>query len=361
MMMPMRCDRAAAIAITAAASLLISGCQWLGPASVDAGRAAYNDVIARTNSEQTLGVIVRMRYGDPIGMLSVSSVTANLKFAARAGGEAGIGSKSGYAGNLVPFSAGVAYEDSPTISYTPVEGQSFLAEWLKPVALDLVIRSAQTAGRGAAIFGLLVDRMNHLRSGVDASPEERAGFARAMALIDELHALGIASWVAPSIPNGGFELRFSDYAPAHTAQVEDLLALLDSPGATRGGAEIRIPVTLRAGAGGAAGLELETRSMGAIMLGAAFAIEVPEEHVQAGVVTASPAGAADGGLRIHASSDAPDHASLAVEHRGFWYYVDDTDLASKRTFQQIQMLFLSTLAEASKGAQGAPMLTIPVK
>jgi hypothetical protein len=41
--------------------------------------------------------------------------------------------------------------------------------------------------------------------------------------------------------------------------------------------------------------------------------------------------------------------------------VDDTDLASKRAFLQIQMLFMTRLSEATRGVQGAPLLTIPVK
>jgi hypothetical protein len=41
--------------------------------------------------------------------------------------------------------------------------------------------------------------------------------------------------------------------------------------------------------------------------------------------------------------------------------VDDADLASKRAFLQIQMLFMTRLSEATRGVQGAPLLTIPVK
>src|SRR5213593_2596652 len=85
---------------------------------------------------QTLGLLVRLRYSDPIGLLMVSSVTAGLKFSAAAKGEAGFGPLANYAGNLVPFSAGIGYEDSPTISYTPVDGQAFLREWLAPVTLE---------------------------------------------------------------------------------------------------------------------------------------------------------------------------------------------------------------------------------
>ena len=86
--------------------LPLGGCQILGPAALGTGRGAYNEVIARTSSEQTLGLIVRLRYSDPIGLLAVSNVTAGLKFSTQAKGEAGFGSPASYAGALVPFSAG---------------------------------------------------------------------------------------------------------------------------------------------------------------------------------------------------------------------------------------------------------------
>src|SRR5690242_4335872 len=104
--------------------LLLAGCQTLGPVALGVGRSAYNDVIARSGSEQTLGLIVRLRYSDPIGLLAVASVTAGLKFTAESKIEAGFGPRSNYAGNLVPFSGGIGYEDSPTISYTPVDAQA---------------------------------------------------------------------------------------------------------------------------------------------------------------------------------------------------------------------------------------------
>src|SRR5438093_10466840 len=92
-----------------------------------------------------VGLLVRLRYSDPIGLLMVSSVTAGLKFSAAAKGEAGFGPRANYAGNLVPFSAGIGYEDSPTISYTPVDGQAFLRRWLAagtPVSIALVVQAA---------------------------------------------------------------------------------------------------------------------------------------------------------------------------------------------------------------------------
>ena len=61
------------------------GCALVGPQSISAGRGVYAEVINRTEDEQILNVIVRMRYDETFSMLSVASVTANLSFSTRAG------------------------------------------------------------------------------------------------------------------------------------------------------------------------------------------------------------------------------------------------------------------------------------
>src|SRR5262249_35506312 len=111
---------------------------------------------------------------------------------------------------------------------------------------------------------------------------------------------------------------------------------------------------------------MQTRSVAEIMVNVAASIEVPGEHVNEGLVEArsvstEPSGTQGPILRIHSSRSTPRQANVAVQHRGWWYYVDDTDLASKRAFLQIQTLFFTRLSEATRGAQAAPLLTIPVK
>ena len=135
--------RAIVVLVGLCAWLPLAGCQILGPAALSAGRGAYNEVIARTSSEQTLGLIVRLRYSDPIGLLAVSNVTAGLKFSTQAKGETGFGSPASYAGALIPFSAGFSYEDGPLISYAPVDAQAFLREWLAPVTLETLALAMQ--------------------------------------------------------------------------------------------------------------------------------------------------------------------------------------------------------------------------
>ena len=345
---------------------LLAGCQTLGPATLRVGRGAYNEVIARTSSEQTLGLLVRLRYSDPIGLLAVSSVTAGLKFSAEATGQAGFGPRANYAGNLVPFSAGVGYEDSPTISYTPVDGQAFLREWLAPVTLETLALVLQAATRQDALILLLVERLNGLRNSASATVEERTAFQRAATLLAEFRDLGVASWAQQSGAAGRYELILSHYSPDHITEVQELLRLLELKGDPARENMIRIPVVLGVREADFDGLAVQTRSVAEILLTAAASIDVPGEDVAAGLVEARAGfpgslGALQPILKIHSSRNAPDRANVAVQHRGWWFYVDDTDLTSKRIFQKIQMLFLTRLSEATRGTQTTPLLTIPIK
>ena len=117
----------------------LTACNVIGPAGIRSGRGAYSSAINATNDQQTLRSIVKIRYGETWSMLAVSSVTANMKFASRAGFDIGVGPDQNYAGNLVPLSGSVVFEENPTISYTPLDGGEFVRELLSPVPLRLYL------------------------------------------------------------------------------------------------------------------------------------------------------------------------------------------------------------------------------
>lgn len=100
-------------ALLVVCALALSGCAVVGPQAISGGRGVYAEVINITEDEQTLNAMVRMRYHQSFGMMSVASITASLRFSAQAGGNFGVGPSDAYAGNLVPLSVGVAYEENP--------------------------------------------------------------------------------------------------------------------------------------------------------------------------------------------------------------------------------------------------------
>ena len=61
-------------------------------------------------------------------------------------------------------------------------------------------------------------------------------------------------------------------------------------------------------------------------------------------------------VRIHSATEAPTDAYTAVAYKGHWYWIDDTDIASKRTFTFLMILF--SLAETGQST-AAPVVTVP--
>ena len=145
----------------------------------------------------------------------------------------------------------------------------------------------QQVKRSDALMLLLVERMNHLHSGPDASAKEREGFLQAVALLYDLRRRGIATWsVDPGLPVR-CELTLSNYAREDAVKIENLLRLLGVSAGPRDGAPIRIPLKAGSAVGSPGDLVLEPRSIAGILRAVADLVEVPEKDVTAGVVTAN--------------------------------------------------------------------------
>jgi hypothetical protein len=135
-----------------------------GPAAISMGRSQYNEVITRTDNEQLLMAIIRNRYAEPYNILTVTNVAANLRFGANAGVNVGLGSADSYSGKLVPFRAGVVYEENPTISYTPARGRDFLRRLYSPIPLKLLILTLRATLNPELQFRLLVKQVKDMRN-----------------------------------------------------------------------------------------------------------------------------------------------------------------------------------------------------
>lgn len=344
-----------AIAVAAGAQL---GCAWLGPQSIRSSRGAYNDAIVATNNEQLLSLIVSMRYGEPTSMLAVSSITASMHVGAAGGAEFGFGRASNYAGNLVPLTTGGSYEDNPTISYTPLQGEKYLRQLLSPVPLDVMLLLLDALDTAPGLTTLLLRNINGIQNPafLDATIAPDARFARTVELIGELARAGRADWITQSEGKLGFALVLEGEGDRYVAQVVELHALLGLPRPRPVGRVTRIEVTSEAGTEGA--IALRTRSLYELFDIAAASVEVPPEHLASGIAPALPAttGAAHS-IQIHSGESAPDHAMTAIEHHGSWYWIDASDTQSKLVFRVLASLISVRLADDDRAR---PVLTLPV-
>src|SRR5262249_28673808 len=93
---------------------------------------------------------------------------------------------------------------------------------------------------------------------------------------------------------------------------------------------------------------------------------VPEEHVRAGIapVTLDEAGqpydwtqVTVGNFLVHAQKHRPRSAEVAVQYRGYWFYIAANDVKSRAALAILEIVF--ALQESDVRRVG-PLLTLPI-
>ncbi len=90
----------------------------------------------------------------------------------------------------------------------------------------------------------------------------------------------------------------------------------------------------------------------------AWRIDVPPEHLEEGrTISSFVREESDVGplITVHYAEERPEDAFVSIESRGFWFYIDDRDVPSKRTFALVQILL--SLTDTSTTARG-PVVSI---
>ena len=347
------------------------GCGMLGPASLKEGRNRYNQVIAYTGSEQMLINLVKLRYRDSPTFLQVSSISTNMQWGASASAQVPVGDTVYSAGNLVPLGVGINYAENPTVTYTPLTGEAFVRQMLTPIPLKTLILLFQAGWPIETVFRLVVQEINDLENASPASgptPEREPIFRKFLevaSILGDLQKRRVIEWGLKGRKAGEGIMYVHPHLSADeqkdVARLKGLLRIKD----THGGME-----EYKVGYGvcftDSTRLNVVTRSMNDILFYIAQAVEVPPCHKEKNLVTITrkPDGRDfDWGelhkeqIKIHWSQSRPEGAYIAVQHRGFWFYLEDRDLDSKSTF-----LLLQILADLQAGStpSAAPVLTLPV-
>ncbi len=340
--------------------LLTGGCNIVGPTAISNGRSVYNEVISRTNDEQVLDMMVRLRYEESFGMLNVASVTANIRVRANIGAEFGVGDESNFRGNLVPLSAGVAYEENPTISYVPVQGEQFITRLLSPVPLSTIVLTTELSAEDPrGVLKLLLKQLNGLKNALYADIPGDEEFDHALDLLASLRNAGVLDFAIIEDEKPQYRMVIYSYQDEHAETVREFMRLLGLSDPPADGSDIVLPVRLAIGHRPSDSIAIKTRSIYAIIKFMGWNIEVPEAHLEAGIVSIRQINPNRQGVTIRSSTERPGNATVATQFRNHWFYIDATDIQSKRVFSFVQLLIGMRLQKEGL-LQQAPVLTIPV-
>src|SRR5262245_5316565 len=401
-------------------AVVIAGCSSFGPKTLFETRLQYNDVVKTSTEQQLLLNLVRLRYADTPSSLSVSNIAAQYEvtknvqivpFFVASGAEVA----KTWAAVLPQLGLGGA--DRPTFSLTPLDDQDFTRKLFTPLPLDGLIYLAKTTWPISTVFSLYLENLNWVSNAQTASgptprqapvfEEFRRGIQALQTLQDRgqivfgteektetqgspLPAASVTGRDLLEAAKSGYEYRLNE-AGTHWVLIKRSAqpVLLVDPGAVdslemeaaarafrlkRGVLRFVItqdslgPFPATYPTEGVTSLDVETRSLLQALYYVSHGIEIPEEHVTAGLVTVTrdPTGRpfdwrtlTDGLFRVRSvkGPEVPPNAHVAVPYRDYWFYIEDTDQDSKATFSLL--MELSRLELGGKGGS-APVLTLPV-
>ena len=353
-------------------ALLASGCATgFGPRAVRSERPDYNHQIRRSGDAEMLLNLVRLRYNDSPQFLELGTVVAQYAYDASLNAAGTFGSDgSGTIGT------GLGYAEKPTITYTPLTGDQFASRMLTPIPLDSFMLFEQTGWSGERLLLIGVQRVNDLFNAPTASgptPKRAPDYEAFADFAERFHRLQAAGLIGLNwemkeheTDAPGRNPRFWLRPPAdpRSPLAADIAAVRRALDLEPGGDDFALtafPFRRQPTEVG-----LRCRSLLGVLYFLAQSVEPPPPHAQAGLLTVTEddqgrpfdwARVTRKVMTIHSQEDRPPRAYLAVQHRGWWFYIADDDQSSKSTFTLLNFLFS---LQAATGKGESPVLTLPV-
>jgi len=345
---------------TLAGTLILVACAHMGPGTVAVDRFDYSTAIANSWKQQTLLNIVKLRYMDLPVFVDVASVVAGYSMQTGVTVNGVASSDRAVQGSYLGAGGQAIYTDRPTITYVPMTGEKFLRGLITPIDPKNIFSMLQSGYAADFMLALTVESLNGVRNhsagggGVrEADPE----FMRALALMREVQlAGGVAMRVEENKTKGTVAVLLfrRDDLPADIAEKSaEVRRLLKLPPDQQ-----KFTLVYSPARGGEGELAVNSRSMMQVMSAFASFVDVPEAHVLDHSAIPGIESSGTTSVRIRSGKDQPSNAYAAVHYRGYWFWIDEGDLLTKRALTAVMFFF--TLVD-NGGNDKVPLITIPAQ
>lgn len=347
------------LVVTVAACAMLAGCGSLGPKTMDRDQLDYGNSIGENWKNQMLANIVKLRFVDMPVFVDVGSIVSGYSLETTVNGRLGWG--DAFTGsNTQGLGAQGKYTDRPTITYMPKTGSDYLRSILEPVEPKALLALIQAGYSSELMFTWAVEAINGVHNWSATARNSRAAdpeFFEFVALMQELQYLGAV----------GFELK------SNSETKQDIIFVLNKEGLadstlqkSHRAAEIigleegrdRYRVIYAPFKSGSDTLSIQTRSVIQMLGAMARFIEVPAEVASFAAPGYDLSQTSKRPFRVLSGADRPEQSFAQVKYKDYWYWIENSDMESKRVFTL--MLFITTLTNQA-GGQKAPVLTIPTQ
>lgn len=360
------------------------GCSGVGPYVLPKDRYGLNESIQLSEGQQLLLNIVRMHYGHPTLFLGVSSVTSSFTLSVGSSSSAEYSKENSRNGDFgLPFVIGIgkaltssltasiapnsAYSQTPTISYVPMQGPEYTAQFLNPINMDK--------------YYLLLSNNFDLERSLKLTIQSIGPFENSNEFYQDSHTLhqsrskfnNFIHTMVLATKKGFVKISLRNFGSYYGLQLNINRTKYNEPliKALLSGLNIKDPSNPIIFVNVSALVlnedivdkyknifPVRSRSIMGMMRYVSGAVEVTEGD-RAGANDTDMRTRALGPediIRIRSSSRPPAHPSVVVHYQHRYYYIDEGDYNSKYTF-----IILSQLFELLAGnvISTSPVITIP--
>lgn len=336
---------------------LFAACSSVGPKSINRDQLDYGQSIGQNWKNQLLSNLVRLRYGDMPIFLDVGQIVAGYSLETQV--SAGLGYGTAFdSSNTASLGAGGKFTDRPTITYTPKTGTDYLTSMLKPIKPASLLALIQSGYDAKLLFTWAVEAINGLQNYSVTAGGKRKPDPEFYEFLDRLRSLQSSGGIAfkqstdPATKND--VIVFFRNVSASEDELEEGKRAREVVGLNTAREKFRVVYSPFAFEDDV--LAIQTRSILQIMSAMAGFVDVPESKATESFSGYEVPPEMQRPFSVHSGLDKPENSFASINYGGYWYWIDPTDLPSKRVFTL--MLFLTTLTSHG-GDDNNPVLTIP--
>ncbi len=350
------------VAMVTGLVILLASCGSYGPRSMDRDQLDYGNSIGDNWKNQMLANIVKIRYVDMPVFVDVGSIVSGYSLSTTVNGSMGFNS-SFTGGDMQGLGASGTYTDRPTITYMPKTGDDYLRAILEPVAPTSLLALIQAGYSSELLFTWAVKAINGVhnwslsrrsstRRGI-ADPE----FIEYVALMQELQGLGAVGFELSTLEDGKHDIIFrlkKQGVPESTLQKSRRAAEIIGLDPNRE----QFRVIYAPFKTDSSTLSIQTRSVIQMLSALAGFVDVPAEKATFAAPGFDILATSQRPFQVRTGKDKPDESFARIKYQDYWYWIDNSDITSKRVFTL--MLFITTLTNQADD-NNAPVLTIPTQ
>ena len=324
---------------------LLFGCMQVGPKHLKSERSDYNVAIQKTNDEQLLLNLVRLKYHDTPLFMEVQNIASQFTLQNDIGLSTQL--QAGAKGIFTP-DASTFVEEKPTLSYSPLHGESFVKGVLTAVSLKTIALLFRSGWSVERIFKVCLQRIGKLKNAPSASgptpkiAPKTGKFFKSVKFLRELQVQGGLN-LTHRISNGESQLVINISEALKNSLPAKKFARSINATAGETSYVFGPPST-----NDNESIDIVTRSLLGTMFYLSQAVEVPKKDVDEGRVTRTKTETGEVFdwnkitgelLHIKNSLNKPDDAMLVIQYRNHWFFISDSDLISKSTFSLLAQVY----------------------